>query len=448
MTRRQPSTRLHILALLAAAAFTGACESDSDYTAVIDSAPKPILEPADFRRAPGDASPTAPEFAAKAPSKTDIPAPTTAPSGAIPDAIAVAATPRLDTLPDAKPVGDAVFVDAIVGQINGKPVYASKVLNKMDRRLRAEANKKITDREWLQVAARLIAEELNNQIRDELFLAEARSALSPDERRGFLQFVTRLRENLASSFYGSETFADDRLLAEEGKTLEELATEERDKSLIRILVNRHIVPRVNVAWRDVQKEYDRSFSTYNPLPTAKMRMIWVPLAPTKDEAAATKVADQLKSGRAFDEIAADRTLNGFVPGEGGAIEKTFEGDYASAPNLLVGEKANALAQSLQPGQFGGPVEWTADGGRVFLTWVKLDAIEQPPGVPLEDAQLTLANRLRAVRFEAEARRYFDKLQDRGSRTDIRLMTERLLQHANERILVPERAKQAEQPAPK
>lgn len=448
MTRRQPSTHLHALALLTAAAFIGACESDSDYTAVIDSAPKPILEPADFRRTQGDASPPAPASATKPPSKTDIPAPTAAPSGAIPDAIAVAATPRLDTLPDAKPVGDAVFVDAVVGQINGKPVYASKVLNKMDRRLRAEARKSTSNRDWLNMARNLIAEELNNQIRDELFLAEARSALSPDERRGFLQFVTRLRENLASSFYGSETFADDRLLAEEGKTLEELATEERDKSLIRILINRNIVPRVNVAWRDVQKEYDRSFSTYNPLPTAKMRMIWVRLAPTKDDAAATKVADQLASGRAFDEIAADRTLNSFVPGEGGAIEKTFEGDYVSAPNLLVGTMANKLARSLQPGQYGGPVEWPADGGRIFLTWVKLDAIEQPPGIPLEDAQLTLANRLRSARFESEARRYFDKLQERGSRTDIRLMTERLINHAAERILIPERAKQAEQPAPK
>lgn len=349
------------------------------------------------------------------------------PAPPIADAVAVPGAPPVESLPDAKPVGKPVVVEAVVGQINGKPVFADDVLGKMDNAMRRQAAESRTVNDFIDKAGRLIVDELQRQIADELFLAEARASLTPEQRKGLLQFVSNLQENLASTFQGSSMVADERLLLEEGKTLEEKVEDERDQMLIRVLVNRHITPRVNVSWRDVEKAYARQSEQYNAPSKATIRIV---RAPTADAARVQSLTTAIASGRALDEIAKDRALNDFLAGEGGVIQPAFRGLYSES-KLSNESDLNAALQRLEPGQIAGPFAW----GR-WTAWARLENIETPEGVPLVDAQLELFSALRSERMKVETDKYLQRLYKNASSSGPREMQIKLIILAVERYWTP------------
>jgi len=69
-------------------------------------------------------------------------------------------------------------------------------------------------------------------------------------------------------------------------------------------------------------------------------------------------------------------------------------------------------------------------------WLTLEAIEQPRGRSLYEAQLEILNRLREERFVEEQVDYFAKLFGRASVTDVEEMTRRLFAIAEARYLSP------------
>ncbi len=322
-----------------------------------------------------------------------------------------------------------LLVDALVGQINGKPVYASKFLAPLDGRLRAKVIELDNNRAWQREAGKIIYDALIDQIRDELFLAEARAGLTSDQRRGLLAFVEQLRRNFASQSEGSEELADERSREAEGVSLDKKISDERDKALIRTLVSQQVNPRVNIAWKDIQRRYERDARIYNPPPVANLRMIWVPSGKVD---AASAVATRLASGEAFAAVARD-PINEFSSSEGGLIERTFEPPYGSG-RLWEDAILNDNARGLSVGRTSPP--FTFQGHQV---WMHLESITQKPGKTLEDAQLEIATKLRNEKFNEETNRLFNRILERGSRTNERDMTERLLLIASERYLLPRAA---------
>jgi hypothetical protein len=200
-------------------------------------------------------------------------------------------------------------------------------------------------------------------------------------------------------------------------------------------VSRYISPRVNISWRDVQREYTRNFDKYNPAPTATMRMIWVPRKETarnpelaaKLAARAADVSAKLAAGEKFADLAKDRTLNDFNAGEAGLLaSKTFDPTKPDA-KLVEDPKVNEKAIALTVGEFSGPIE---SGNR--LVWVFMEAIENAPGRDLAEVQLEISSSLREKKFGEETSRFINRLIERGSKTDLALMNERLLLIAADR----------------
>jgi hypothetical protein len=344
-------------------------------------------------------------------------------------AVIAGAEPTAQIRPDAKPAEQFIMVDSLVGQINGKPVFASKFLAPLDGRLRELARQTDNNRLWQREAIKLILNELQTQVRDELFLAEARAALSPEQRQGLFFFVQQLREQLVSGYGGSQEQANEALQEQEGRTLEEKVQDERDKALVRALVTRYVTPLVNVSWRDVKREYDRDNPTYNPPPTAKIRIIMVAAA---DQASVDKVAGELAAGNPFADVA-KQDANRFARGEGGLIGRRVEGEYATA-KIFEDTTLNTQAQKLTPGATTGPFDLTTGGTKV-KAWMHLEGFDQPPGQSLEQVQLAIYQKLRAQKFDEETKRFFQRLMDRGSRTPEKDMAERLLAIASERYLI-------------
>jgi dsDNA-binding SOS-regulon protein len=432
------------LTLLVLAGGLAAC--DSQPTASVGAGPESRVSPSDFRPRAGEELPAlaaAPDGAAGAASDAaangaEPPRPpiktmtlAEASGGLGPVAVLAGAEPTASINPGAKPASPPVLVDSLVGQINGKPVYASKFLAPLDQRLRSRAEELNNNREWQREAARIIYDRLLEQIRDELFLAEARASLTPEQRQGLLFFMDNIRENLSSAAGGSQANADEILRAREGLSLEDKVKLERDRALVRNLAQRYVNPLVNVSWRDIRRTYERNYDQFNPPAVAQIRIIMVGV---NDAAGQAKVAAELAAGKPFAEVAA-LDVNRFARSEGGLIERRVLGTYGEAP-VFEDESLDKAARSLSPGQTTGPFDLPRQRVKA---WMHLDGFVRPEGRSLEEAQLEIYNKLRAQRFDEETRRFFERLLERGSRTNERDMAEKLLAIASERYLILERA---------
>ncbi|MGQ0627156.1 MAG: peptidylprolyl isomerase [Phycisphaerales bacterium] len=364
-----------------------------------------------------------------APSPRSAPTPAALPPANTQGVVVLTGEPATGTISAAaRPIGGPALVDSLVGQINGKPIYASRFLSELDKRLSAEAERlKYARDPWRRSAAEIIGGELRRQVQDDLLLAEARAALSPEERQGLIFFVNRLRENITSSYQGSEILADEEL-RKEGLSLEGKVTREQQDILVRTLFQRYVGPRVNPSFRDVQRAYDRNFIKYNPVPVAKLRMIWVP-ADGKHDAEVAQVNDLLAQGKPFAEVAS-MPLNQFGSKDGGLTpEKQLSKPYAEM-RLFEDAALNDAAHKLSPGTYTGPFDYPR-----VKAWMYLESITQAPGRPLEDVQLEIMSELRSEKFNSEANRFFMRLRERASVTNEVEMITTLVTIAEERYLI-------------
>lgn len=329
--------------------------------------------------------------------------------------------------PAKRPVDAPITVDSVVGQINGRPVYASEILNPLHGRLVAISQQVKDPSRWRRDAARVVVAELGNRIEDELILSEARANLAPEIQQGLFRFLNNIQKDLVSSQQGSAVKADQELKANTGRGLYQEAQDKLDREIIGSEIRTKVLPKVNVSWKSVRQEYERREKEFNPPSTAKFRLI---AAPTEDAETLSKLEQALNAGTPFNEVAAG-PLNTFNRTQGGLVEATVEGTFAQSEFFTIPE-LNAVAQRLTPGTQAGPVPYSTVSGRKLTGWIRLDEIDTPKGIPLYDAQLKIQNELKNERFNTERRRYFDHLRERGNVSKIEDMAQRLMNIAIER----------------
>lgn len=329
--------------------------------------------------------------------------------------------------PAAKPgAADPIILESLIGQINGRPVFASEILEPLNDQLRVEAGKVKDRREFRTFATKLIAEGVWRVVKDELILAEARASLTPEQKQGLFVFLAKLQEDVVSQQRGSAVAADEALRSGSGQSLQQAAQDRLNRELILNELRQRVAPRVIVTPRQIQQEYERNFDKYNPRPVATFRLIVVDAGNAE---AIERVRNDLAAGRSFDEIA-DSDLNSLAKARGGGrIEVELKDDPAQALFAIKG--LSDAARGLDVGQHAGPV---IDGGAA--RWVRYEARRQERAVSLYEAQLPIEAELREKRFQSETERYFDRLRKRGSVSNIEDMVVRLLYIAEQRYLGP------------
>lgn len=358
-------------------------------------------------------------------------------SGA-PDVATQSSAPPVPINNSARLSGSAVILEAHVGQVNGKPIFASEILEPLDGRLRALGGESKTREQWQRGAGKAIYDELLRRVRDELVLAEARANLTSEQRQGLVYFLGEIQKSLVAGNRGSEVLADEKLRESSSRSLQKETQDQLDRELIANELRSRVVPRVVVPWRDVQLEYERNFEKYNPPPIAHFRMIVVD---SQNAEAVAKIGSALSSGLAFGEIASQRP-NDFNRTKGGQFDREFSGTFGEAKFSEVKEINDAM-QRLSPGQTVGPVTYKDKTG-----WVFLEQIENRPGQTLYEAQYRIEQELKEERFRIEESRYFDNLLKRGNVTKFEDMMAKLLAIAQERYMPEGLAQQpAARPAP-
>lgn len=305
--------------------------------------------------------------------------------------------------------GVAVY-DAKVGDINGKPIIASRFLEDLMPRLRAIAVDADPQNRgpWRREAGEIIARKLEGVIRDEVLYREARARIPEITPQGLAMFVERMRENVRRQAGGSQRLAERRIQEEENKTMEQFLAEVEKQAVIKEILDIAAEDYPPVTWLDIQNEYQRRYEFFNPDPKAYFRIITTP-----DAESAENVKSALEGGASFEELASDRELNTFKPGAGGLFQEegtTFEGNFAEARVIAIDDLNKAIV-ALDEGEWAGPIERT--GGR--QSFVYLERIEQESS-SLEDpeVQIRIERYLNQVRSEEAVQNYVNRLKERAN----------------------------------
>ena len=331
------------------------------------------------------------------------------------------------TTPTAK--GAPVFVDAKVGDVNNRAIYASAFLEPMIDRLESRyaelkaANPKTALTQWRLFAKDLIRTKINAIIEDEVLRAEALNSLQPEQKAGFFTWLQSVRSELVAENRGIEAAANENLSAQNGTSLDQTMKAREQQELIKYILYSRVYSRANVSFRDIQNAFEKNYELFNPNPVAFFRMFSIPVS---DQAKIDKVKSELAGGKEFDDVAdeiagseeaAERQLNGYQ----------FDDEY-SKHDFFGPKEFNEAAHGLTPGKWAGPIAF-----RNSMYWIKLEHILKM-SEDLYQAQLYLENLLVDNRQKYERMKYVDRLKSKATFTDIELMTNRLLHYAEERVL--------------
>lgn len=338
-------------------------------------------------------------------------------------AAAIEPAPVSLTLPPSRASSRPVILESKVGQINGRPVLASEILEPLDGRLRALVLEMKTPAAWRNTARALIKAQLDRRIADELILAEAQSSLTTEQRQGLFIFLRKLQEGIVSSQGGSAVQADEALLASTGRTLQQEAQDKLDRQLIEFELRNKIGPRIIVPWRQVRYEYDKLRTKFNPPSVAHLNMIWVKKS---DAEAVARVTEAMRTEGFV--TAAKSTDNAYLATKAGAVDVQIKESFDKT-QFFADPVLNAPTQSLSAGATTERLET-----REHYAWVHYRELETPPGISLYDAQLEIDSELRNRRLNIEQARYIQRLAERGSYSDLDNMTALLLEIAQQRYL--------------
>lgn len=328
---------------------------------------------------------------------------------------------RSSGLVEPLPPGREWPVESLVGQINGRPIFAGEFLEPIEARLlRIAALPDRTDAR--QAIIDLVRARFEEFVDSELVISEAESGLSPEQKQGLFAWLLDLREEEIARRGGNVASAESSVLEEQGLSLEEFMSRRREIALASDLLRKKIEPRVIVSWRDIEQEYRRREAEFNPPGVVRLGRIRLTERGDGAEAIAA-VKERLAAGTPFAEVATSLGL------EDGGFWREFPLPAEGIAGLDLAEPFRAALEGVPVGRAGPPIERPTS-----TTWLAVLSIERPPALSLFDPMVQLAIRegLRAQQFAIEQRRYLESLRRRWVSDDLNTMRARLVAIALDR----------------
>jgi len=318
-------------------------------------------------------------------------------------------------------------VDALVGQINGRPVFADDFLEPISDQLKrcvANPDRVVGREQFLAV----VKSWFKRTVDSELVVAEAESQLSPEQQQGLLAWLKSIQEETIAERGGSRAAAEESLQAEGTQSLDEFMRERRDFSLAMRLLNQRLEPRSIVSWREVEQAYERDRKLFNPPKQLKLGRMRFDTVAEADKIERVKAL--AAEGKSFSQVAKELGV-----ADGGLWQSTDLPEQG-IEGLPLSDAIKARIGGFEGNGAGGGIDRITEPllSRDFTIWYAVLAVETPPSRPIydRDVQLGLYAQLRDVRRSIEQQRYIGTLRSRWVTDDIGEMEERLVAFALER----------------
>jgi hypothetical protein len=327
-------------------------------------------------------------------------------------------------------VGQRWPVESLIGQINGRPIFAEEVFSRVEAEVMLAAQNPNPEQARAGVDA-TVRRAFRQQVESELILAEAESRMSPEMKQGLLGWLRDLQETTIAQRGGNRAAAEDALRDEMRMSVEEFVEFRKNTELTRDILRRKVEPRVVVSWRDVERLYAQRQASYAPNP--EMRLGRIRLVKEGQQDKIELATRMLAEGKPFVEVAR-------------AVGAEKDGFWRSVPTqdgqMNVSDLTDdlqAVLRPLKPGEVSAPFEQ-----RSSVTWFTVLGVDAQQGISIfdPDLQLALRGELQAVQERYEQARYIQSLQKRWLGASITRMEMRLVQMARERYLDPMKQLQA------
>ncbi len=304
-----------------------------------------------------------------------------------------------------------VLVDAMIGQVNGEPIYAKMIFKAIEEELAALAQQ-VSRVEFGTKARRIIRRNLESVIAKRLLLDEAGRELSGKQQLAFPDFLAELREQTIRQFGRGVQILADQALRAQGSSLDERMEEKREEVLVGIYLQQQIRPQVSVSRRDIRNYYQDHHDQFNPPPGRIVRLIRV-----SDLNHVEQIEKILGGGIAFEKVAAHR-FNESNRGRGGLwSDEPLVGDHP----FRYDELNDAMTQ-LNAGEYSSRL---AIGDSFF--WVYVESQSAGISRPLHEVQLEIHQILFQEQFKQLTDQFQQELYLNGSYDDKAVMTEKLLE---------------------
>jgi hypothetical protein len=213
--------------------------------------------------------------------------------------------------PSAKQEQAKLTIDAMVGQVNGRALYASEMLDPIKKVLESLGAKGLSSNR-VQIEARtLINRRIEEHIFNALLVAEARRDLEDGALAG-LEFMARQRraELVRLHGNGSPTIADIEMGGNgDGRAMDYELKRFRERVVIRNYMQNKVWIDINVRRRDIERYYFNHEEQFNR--PANWHVRFIKISSLSD---ADRIQGLLASGKSFLEVSKDKA-NEFGAGE-------------------------------------------------------------------------------------------------------------------------------------
>ena len=316
-------------------------------------------------------------------------------------------------------------VDGLIGQINGRPVFAAEFFLPIQDRL-AQIGAQGDPAGTRQGIIQLVRERFSVYVNSELIIAEAESELSPEMQQGIFAWLGVMEEEVTAQRGGTRFAAEQSIMDETGLTMEEFLQQQKNLGLASQLLRKRVEPRAIVSWRDIEQNYRARYEEFNPPGSVAIGRIL--LLKSRDGEKIEQVKASFSEGATFTEVA--RGLE--APDDGFWMDFVLKGGAITTAEDL----RSAIREALQGHDIDEPTE--AIDGRTSVSWYAILGYDAPPMRSIFDAdvQLGIRNKLVSVRYDQQEQNYLDSLRRRWVNDDIRKMEVRLVELALRRYWQP------------
>ena len=322
----------------------------------------------------------------------------------------------------AQPLGQGrTFTDnAMIGQINGQPVYASRLLKDIEPEL-IQLAQTVAATEFRAKADRIVKRQLFKTLYESLMLGDAQRDLAPQQIVMLDLAVQQHREELIRKHgEGSIAMTNHKLDLATGMDLDHTLAEFRRRTLISASLQHKIASKIKITQKQVKRYYERHRDEYNP--PADRTVYWII---THDALSAERIEKKLADGEDFLDVAGDADLNEWRPDRNGLFGKDITGDepFAFAP-------LNHAIAGLSPGQHSARV---AIGSKFY--WIYVPEMRDATSRPLNEVAGEIKDKLRDQRFKALSTQYQDRLFQEGNYGAVDEMAQAMLEVAVSRYAI-------------
>jgi hypothetical protein len=171
----------------------------------------------------------------------------------------------------------SLTMNALLGFVNGEPVFVDSLLRPLDEQLRSMSKKARDLSQFKQAARNIIEGQLQSTVSDILITSSAKAAMTEEDKGKLDMLMAKIRHDLIAKHGGSRAMAEQALRAQ-GSTVESEIADQRRHLTVQLYIQKQIRPKIVVTRQMVVEEYQRNPKSWQQESELELFTITLPVS--------------------------------------------------------------------------------------------------------------------------------------------------------------------------